>query len=203
MNFKQLDHEHVAQSWERMKLMIHNCPKHGLNLWMIIQNFYAELNFASRNLLDSAAGGTFMEITLGEATKLLDNIMVNYSQWHTERSSTSKKVHAIEEINVLSGKMDELMKLFANKSAHTDPNDMPLSTLIENNNESMDVNFFGRNNFGNNAYRGNFNLRPYPSNPSNNYGNSYNNSYGNYNKMPSYFESNIKKFITSQRVSML
>ena len=40
-----------------------------------------------------------MEITLGDATKLLDNIMANYSQWHTERSS-SKKVHAIEEINV-------------------------------------------------------------------------------------------------------
>ena len=40
--------------------------------------------------------------------------MVNYSQWHAKRS-TSKKVHAIEEINVLSGKMDELMKLFANK----------------------------------------------------------------------------------------
>ena len=51
---------------------------------------YAGLNFASRNLLDSATEGTFMEITLGEATKLLDNIMVNYSQWHTERS-TSKK----------------------------------------------------------------------------------------------------------------
>ena len=40
---------------------------------------YAGLNFASRNLFDSAAGGTFMEITLGEATKLQDNIMVNYS----------------------------------------------------------------------------------------------------------------------------
>ena len=90
MNFKQLDHEHVAQSCERMKLMIRNCPTHGLNLWMIIQKFYAGLNFASRNLLDSAAGGTFMEITLGEATNLLDNIMANYSQWHTERS-TSKK----------------------------------------------------------------------------------------------------------------
>ena len=36
---------------------------------------------------------------------------------------------------------------------------MPLSTFIENNNESMDVNFVGRNNFGNNAYRGNFNPR--------------------------------------------
>ena len=77
MNFKQLDHEHVAQSWKRMKLMLRNFPTHGLNLWMIIQKFYAGLNFSSRNLLDSAAGGTFMEITLGEATKLLDNIMVN------------------------------------------------------------------------------------------------------------------------------
>ena len=124
MNFKQLDHEHVAQAWERMKLMICNCRTHGLNLWMIIQIFYARLNFASRNLLDSAEGGTFMEITLGDATKLLDNIMVNYSQWHTERST--KKVYAMEEINVLSGKMDELMKLFANKSVFSDPNDVPL-----------------------------------------------------------------------------
>ena len=37
MNFKQFDHEHVAQAWERMKLMICNCPTHGLNFWMIIQ----------------------------------------------------------------------------------------------------------------------------------------------------------------------
>ena len=121
-----------------------------------------------------------------------------YSQWHTERS-TNKKVHAIEEINVLSGKMDELMKLFANKSVSSDPNDMPLSTLIENNNESMDVNFVGRNNFGNNAYRGNFNPKPFPSNSSNNYGNSYNNSYGNFNKMPSEFETSVKEFMNSQK----
>ena len=43
-------------------------------------------------------------------------------------------MHAIEEINVLSGKMDELMKLFASKSASIDPNYMPLYNLIENNN---------------------------------------------------------------------
>ena len=77
-------------------------------------------------------------------------------------------MHAIEEINVLSGNMDELMRLFAIKSSYIDPNDMPLSTLIDNNKESMDVNFVGRNNFGNNAYRGNFNSRPFPSNYSNN-----------------------------------
>ena len=128
--------------------------------------------------------------------------MANYSQWHIERS-TSKKVHAIEEINVLSGKMDELMKLFATKGAPIDPNVMPLSTFIENNNESMDVNFVGRNNFGNNAYRGSFNPRPFPSNSSNNYGNSYNNSYGNYNKMPSDFESILKNLLLRKRILML
>ena len=92
MNFKQLEHEHVAQSWERMKMMLRNCPTHGLNLWMIIQIFYEGLNFVSRTLLDSTTGGTFMEITLGEVTKLLDNIMANYSQRHTKRAPTSKKL---------------------------------------------------------------------------------------------------------------
>ena len=43
-------------------------------------------------------------------------------------------MHAIEEDNVMSGKMGELMDSFASKSASIDPNDMPLSTLIENNN---------------------------------------------------------------------
>ena len=58
MNFKQFEHEHVAQSWERMKLMLSNGPTHGLNLWMIIQFFYAGLIFVSKNLLDSTTGGT-------------------------------------------------------------------------------------------------------------------------------------------------
>jgi hypothetical protein len=57
MKFRQFDNEHVAQAWERMKSMIKNCPTHGLTAWMIIQTFYAGLNFSSRNLLDSAAGG--------------------------------------------------------------------------------------------------------------------------------------------------
>jgi hypothetical protein len=63
MRFKQFDNEHVSQAWERMKsLIIKNCPTHGLTTWMIIQTFYAGLNFSSRNLLNSAVGDTFMSI---------------------------------------------------------------------------------------------------------------------------------------------
>jgi hypothetical protein len=86
IKFSQFYNEHVAQAWERMKSMIKNCPTHGLITWMIVQTFYAGLNFSLRNLLDSAAGDTFMSLTLGTTTKLLDNMMVNYSEWHTERA---------------------------------------------------------------------------------------------------------------------
>ena len=61
----------------------------------------------------------------------------------------------------------------------------------------MDVYFVGRNNFGNNAYRGNFNPRPFPSNSSNNY--VLQQLLWKFNKMPSDFDSNIKEFITSQK----
>ena len=97
--------------------------------------------------------------------------MANYSQWHTERAPTSKKLNSIEEISSLSEKVDALMKLVASKSAPVDFNDMPFSTLIEQNSDAIDVNFISRNNFNNNAYRGNFNPRPFPSNSANNYGN--------------------------------
>src|SRR3990170_2405957 len=122
--------------------------------------------------------------------------MVNYSQWHTKKTPTSKKVNSIEEISTLSDKVDALMKLVASKNAHIDPNDVPLSTLIEQNNDPIDVNFVSRNNFNNNAYRGNFNARPFPGNFSNNYGNPYANSHNNNNnnnRMPSDLEGNIKE----------
>ena len=55
MKFRQYGNEHVAQAWERMKSLVKICPTHGLTTWMIIQTFYAGLNFSSRKLLDSAA----------------------------------------------------------------------------------------------------------------------------------------------------
>ena len=56
--------------------------------------------------------------------------MENYSQWHTERVPTSKKVNSVVDISSLSEKVDALMKMVASKSAPIDFNDMPLSTLI-------------------------------------------------------------------------
>src|SRR4051812_8878489 len=193
MNFKQLDNEHVAQVWECMKTLVKNCPTHGLTTWMVIQTFYAGLNFTSWNLLDSAVGGTFMSTTLGASTKLLDEMMLNYSQWHTERSPTGKKVNSVEEISSLNEKVDLIMYLLT-KQAPIDPHDCPLNSLVAQ--EQVDVNFISRNNFNNNAYRSNFGSNPRPF-PSNTYGK--NNTYPSTRNSTSELETLLKDFITTQK----
>src|SRR5215213_3671330 len=199
MNFKQLDTEHVAQAWERMKTLVKNCPTHGLTTWMIIQTFYAGLNFSSRNLLDSAAGGTFMSITLGAATKLLVDMMINYSEWHTERAPQGKKVNSVEETSSLSDKIDVIMSMLVNGRSNFDPNNVPFASLVAQE-ENVDVNFIKNNNFNNNAYRNNSgnNYRPYPSANGNGYGNSYGNSYNNNRSVPPGLEAMLKEFISTQ-----
>jgi hypothetical protein len=167
---------------------------------MIIQTFYAGLNFSSRNLLDSAAGGTFMSITLGTGTKLFDNMKVNYSEWHTERAPQGKKVNSVEETSSSSDKIDAIMSMLVNDRAHVDPNNVPLASLVAQE-EYVDVNFIRNNNFNNNAYRNNFgnnNYRPYPSTNGNSYGNSYGSSSNNNRSTPSDLEVMLEDFISKQ-----
>jgi hypothetical protein len=198
MKFRQYDNKHVAQAWERMKSLVKNCPTHGLTTWMIIQTFYAGLNFSSRNLLDSAAGGTFMSLTLGAATKLLDGMMINYSEWHTERAPQGKKVNSVEETSSLSDKIDTIMAMLVNDKSHVDPNNVPLASLVAQE-DHVDVNFIKSNNFNNNAYRnfGNNNYRPFPAS-GNGYGNAYGNSYSSNKSAPSELEVMLKDFIAKQ-----
>ena len=141
-----------------------------------------------------------MYTTLGAATKLLDEMMANYSQWHTERAPSGKKVNSVKEISSLSDKVDMIMSMLASKQVPIDPNNVPLASLVAQE-EQVDVNFV-KNNFNNSAYRNNFgnnNYKPYPPNNGNTYGNSYGNSYKNNRGVSSDLESMLKDFITSQK----
>ena len=134
-----------------------------------------------------------MSTTLGAATKLLDEMMINYSQWHTKRSPIGKKVNSVEEISSLNEKVDLIMSLLT-KQAPIDPHDVPLNSLIAQ--EQVDFNFISTSNFNNNAYRSNFgnnNPRPFPSN---NYGNT---TYPSTKNSTSELESMLKDFITIQK----
>jgi hypothetical protein len=112
-----------------------------------------------------------MSITLGVATKHLDNMMVNYSEWHTERAPGGKKVNSVEETSSLSDKIATIRAMLVHDRSHVDPNNVYLASLVTQE-EHIDVNFVRNNNFNNSAYRNNFasnNYRPYPSNSDNSY----------------------------------
>src|ERR1041385_8843340 len=137
-------------------------------------------------------GRNVMSTTLAAATKLLDEMMTNYSQWHTERAPTGRKVNFVEEITSLNGKVDLIMSLLT-KQPSIDPHDVHLNSLVAQ--EQVDVNFNSRNNFNNNAYRGNFasNPRPFPSNYANN------NTYPSNKNPSSELERMLRDFITTQK----
>jgi hypothetical protein len=92
------------------------------------------------------------------------------------------------------------MLMLSNDRTHVDPNNVPLASLVAQE-EHVDVNFIRNNNFNNNAYRNNFainNYRPYPSTNGNGYGNSYGNSSNNTRGAPSELEVMLKDLIGNQ-----
>ena len=54
------------------------------------------------------------------------------------------------------------MSMISNGNAHVDPNNVPLASLVAQE-EHVDVNFIKNNNFTNNAYRNNFGNNNYRS----------------------------------------
>jgi hypothetical protein len=62
--------------------------------------------------MDAAVGGTFLSLTIRDATTLVENTASNQS-WNEERTQTCKKgrgMHQPKEVDMLSAKMDLLMK---------------------------------------------------------------------------------------------
>ena len=43
-SFEQLLDERVLEAWERLREYIAACPHHGMEEWLIIQNFFHDLN---------------------------------------------------------------------------------------------------------------------------------------------------------------
>jgi len=80
----------ISEALERLKGYIQDCPYHGLNQ-------------KTREHLDATTGGSFLSLSLGKAKKLMEKISDNQS-W-----SQDKGEEAIEEVNALSTKMDDLL----------------------------------------------------------------------------------------------
>jgi hypothetical protein len=82
--------------------------------WFIIQSFYHGLICSARELIDAAAGGSFFALNIEEAHKLFEKMTSNQS-WDEEHTQThTRKVHQLEKVDMLTTKIDLLMKKLEN-----------------------------------------------------------------------------------------
>ena len=82
--------------------------------WFIIQRFYHWLIHSTQEHIDAAAGGSFFTLILEEAHKLIEKMASNQS-WDEERTWTrTRKVHQLEEVDMLTAKIDLLLKKLEN-----------------------------------------------------------------------------------------
>jgi hypothetical protein len=82
--------------------------------WLIIQSFYLGLIRSAREHIGAAAGGSFFTLSIEEAHKLVEKMASNQS-WDEERTQTHTwKVHQLEEVDMLTTKIDLLMKKVEN-----------------------------------------------------------------------------------------
>jgi hypothetical protein len=82
--------------------------------WFIIQSFYHGLIRSTWEHIDAAARGFFFTLSIEEAQKLVEKMASNQS-WDEERTQTHTcKAHQLEEVNMLTAKIDLLMKKLEN-----------------------------------------------------------------------------------------
>ena len=71
--------ESIFEARERLQDYIQACPHHRIENWLVLQNFYDGLIPMFRGHLDTAAGGTFLSLTIDGATALINKMVSNQS----------------------------------------------------------------------------------------------------------------------------
>src|SRR6185312_2400659 len=82
--------ETIPEVWERLQEYVQACPHHGIEEWLIIQNFFHGLNQQAQNHIDTAAGGSFLSLDVARAKTLIAKIASNQSWKRRKAASPSQ-----------------------------------------------------------------------------------------------------------------
>jgi hypothetical protein len=106
--------ETITKASECLQDYISACPHHSMEKSFIIQSFYHGLIRSTREHIDAAARDSFFTLSIEEACKLAEKMASNQS-WDEERTQThTHKVHRLEVVDMLTAKIDLLMKKLEN-----------------------------------------------------------------------------------------
>ncbi|KAK5770379.1 hypothetical protein PVK06_046529 [Gossypium arboreum] len=76
----QMDLETLYNAWERYKDLLKRYPHYGLPLWLQVQTFHNGLNPSTRQMIDTATGGTINNKTPEEAYEFIEEMLLNNYQ---------------------------------------------------------------------------------------------------------------------------
>nr|GEV77662.1 reverse transcriptase domain-containing protein [Tanacetum cinerariifolium] len=83
INLRQRLDESLFEAWERYKLSIDRCSNHNILLVTQIDTFYNGLNLKDSDIINAAAGGTFMKRRPKECYDLIINMTGHHNDWDT------------------------------------------------------------------------------------------------------------------------
>nr|GEV38218.1 reverse transcriptase domain-containing protein [Tanacetum cinerariifolium] len=87
-NFRQHLDESLFKAWVRYKLSIDRCPNHNMLPVTQIDTFYNGLTLRHRDIINAAAGGTFMKRRPKECYELIENMTAHHNDWDTSAQRT-------------------------------------------------------------------------------------------------------------------
>ena len=93
LNFRQLEEESLATSWERINDLITTGPDLAISHPMLLQHFYMGLSKDSVQSLDQASRGGFLHLSVSEARSMLDRIIgkIPYTSKEEKESSPEQE----------------------------------------------------------------------------------------------------------------
>jgi hypothetical protein len=109
-SFQQLTDETIADAWECLQDYFSVCPHHEMQEWFGIQSDYHRLIRSAREHIDADARGSLFALSVKDARALIEKVASSQS-WNDEYTqSRTHKVHQLEEVDMLTTKIDLLMK---------------------------------------------------------------------------------------------
>jgi hypothetical protein len=125
VNFEQGDAESLYDAWERFKLCLKKCPKHGIDTHAQMQHFTQGLRAQTRMLLDASAGGSLKRKDEREAMELIESMAQNEYRANNDRGAKKKagmleleaNTALLAESKLMNTKMETLLQHFTNASS--------------------------------------------------------------------------------------
>lgn len=69
----------MPEAWDRQQEYVKECPHHGMEEWLIAQNFFHGLTRQSQDPRDAPAGGAFLSLDVERSKALIETIAAHQS----------------------------------------------------------------------------------------------------------------------------